>query len=89
MQNSTAFDGLFARMGKQLMHYRDKELASVLTTCNRFLSFLDSPAVQLNTERSTFDPGELKRGKMTVYRILPALPLESGSRRSCGFGSPA
>jgi type IV secretion system protein VirD4 len=79
MQHSTAFDGLFARMGMQLKHYRDKELASVLTTVNRFLSFLDSPAVQLSTERSTFDPRELKRGKMTVYLILPPFHLRAQS----------
>lgn len=72
LRSSDAFGGLFARMGNQLSHYRDRELASVLTTCNRFLSFLDSPAVQLSTEKSTFNPSSLKRGKMTVYCILPA-----------------
>jgi type IV secretion system protein VirD4 len=79
MQNSDAFDGLFARMGNQLTHYRDKELASVLTTCSRFLSFLDSPAIKLSTEYSTFSPAMLKRGKMTVYCILPAHALRAQS----------
>ncbi len=67
-------DGLLARLGDQMMHYQDKELSSVLTTCNRFLKFLDSVALQHCTGSSTFDPVELKRGKrsrMTVYLILP------------------
>ena len=64
-------DGLLGRLGDQLMHYQDKELGSVLTTCNRFLRFLDSAALQHCTGSSTFDPAELKRGGMTVYLILP------------------
>ena len=64
-------DGLLQRLGDQLMHYQDKELASVLTTCNRFLRFLDSAALQHCTGSSTFDPADLKRGRMTVYLILP------------------
>jgi type IV secretion system protein VirD4 len=63
-------DGLLARLGDQLMHYQDKELSSVLTTCNRFLKFLDSAALQRCTGSSTFDPAELKRGRMTVFLIL-------------------
>jgi type IV secretion system protein VirD4 len=65
------FDGLLARLGHQLAHYQDKELNSVLTTCNRFLRFLDSPALVRSTGSSTFAPAQLKRGRMTVYLILP------------------
>ena len=64
-------DGLLVRLGDQLIHYQDKELSSVLTTCNRFLKFLDSAALQHCTGSSSFDPAELKRGRMTVYLILP------------------
>jgi type IV secretion system protein VirD4 len=62
---------MLSRLGGQLAHFKDKELSSVLTTANRHLRFLDTPLVALNTCRSTFDPTDLRRGKMTVYLILP------------------
>ena len=35
---SDAWDGMLARMGNQLTHFKDKELGSTLTTTSRFLS---------------------------------------------------
>ena len=63
--------GMVARFGGQLAFFRDKELASVLTTVNRHMRFLDTPAVADSTSASSFDPHELRNGKMTVYCILP------------------
>jgi type IV secretion system protein VirD4 len=71
MCSSDAYGGLLARMGNQLTHYRDKELGSTMTTTNRFLRFLDTPAVRDSTVTSSFNPDDLRRGKMTVYLILP------------------
>lgn len=62
---------MHARMGGQLSHFIDREKASVLTTVSRHLRFLDTPAVAESSERSSFNPAELRRGKMTVYLILP------------------
>lgn len=64
-------DGMLPRLGGQLAYFRDKELASTLTTANRHLRFLDTPAVWESTSSSTFDPRSLRKGKMTVYCILP------------------
>ncbi|AMV24089.1 Conjugal transfer protein TraG [Gemmata sp. SH-PL17] len=64
-------DEYLARMGHQLTQFKDKELSSVLTTTNRFLRFLDTPAIAASTRASSFDPAELRRGKMTVYLVLP------------------
>ena len=64
-------EGLVSRLGGQLAFFREKELSSVLTTANRHLRFLDTPAVAANTCASSFDPSELRHGKMTVYCILP------------------
>jgi type IV secretion system protein VirD4 len=72
LRASDAWDGLLARLGHQLTHFQDKELASTLTTCNRFLTFLSTPAIVESTVSSSFDPSELNRGKMTIYLILPA-----------------
>lgn len=68
---SASENGMLARMGNQLAFYKDKELASVLTTTNRFLRFLDTLAIAESTKASTFDPKELRNGKMTVYLVLP------------------
>jgi len=68
---SDAWQGMLARMGHQLTHYKDKELGSTLTTVNRHLRFLDTPTVAESTRTSSFDPSQLVKGKMTVYLILP------------------
>jgi type IV secretion system protein VirD4 len=71
MRQSPAWDGMLARMGDSLTHFKDKELGSVMTTCGRFLSFLDTPAVAKSTTTSSFDPKELVTGKMSVFIIVP------------------
>ncbi len=71
MCSSDAWDGMLARMGNQLTHFKDKELNSTMTTTGRFLRFLDTVAVAESTKTSSFDPADLRKGKMTVYLILP------------------
>lgn len=71
MGKSDAWQGMLCRMGAQLTHYKDKELGSTMTTTNRFLRFLDTIAIAESTKSSSFDPAELRNGKMTVYLILP------------------
>lgn len=68
---STAWKGMLARLGGQLAQFVDKERSSTLTTVSRHLRFLDTLAVADSTRSSSFDPAELRAGKMTVYLILP------------------
>jgi type IV secretion system protein VirD4 len=68
---SDAHEGMLSRMGRQLRHYVDRELASTMTTANRSTRFLDSLAVRDSTCASSFDPRDLRRGPMTVYMIVP------------------
>ncbi len=70
MCKSDAMGGMLARLGHQLTHFKDKELASTLTTANRFLRFLDTTAVAESTGRSTFDPADLVKKKTTVKNIF-------------------
>jgi type IV secretion system protein VirD4 len=65
------WDGLLSRLGYQLTQSKDKELASTLTTTNRFMRFLDTIPVANNTRESSFNPADLLTGKMTVYLVLP------------------
>lgn len=71
MCQSDEMDGMLARLGHQLTQFKDKELSSTLTTTNRFLRFLDTTAIAESTKRSSFDPADLLKGKVTVYLILP------------------
>lgn len=71
MSGSSAMDGMLSRLGHQLAHFKDKELSSTLTTTNRFLRFLDTPMIVESTKRSSVDPADLLRKKMTVYLVLP------------------
>lgn len=70
MCGSTAWDGMLSRLGNQLTHFKDKELGSVLTTASRFMRHLDTLAVAESTKSSSFDPADLRKGKMTVFLIL-------------------
>lgn len=79
LQSSERWNGLLQRIGSQLTYYQGKELNSVLTSTNRFLRFLDSPAIFASTEKSTFDPRRLEEDRMTVYLVLPPEHLRSCS----------
>ena len=68
---SDGWDGMLARLGGQLKQFKDRELASTLTTANRYLRFLDTPAIRDSTMSSSFDPADLRKGKVSVYLILP------------------
>ena len=68
---SEGTDEFLAKMGFQLTQFVDRELGSTLTTANRFLRNLDTPAIAASTQSSSFDGAELRSGKMTVYLILP------------------
>jgi type IV secretion system protein VirD4 len=63
--------GMLARWGGQLEHYKGEELGSVMSTSNRFLRFLDTPAIAESTKSSSFNPAGLRKGRMTVYLVLP------------------
>jgi type IV secretion system protein VirD4 len=65
------------RQGHLLNWYQEKELSSIMSTVQRHSAFLDSPAVAACTLRSSFDPRELRSGRMTAYLILPPERLVS------------
>jgi type IV secretion system protein VirD4 len=71
MRQSPAWSGMLARMGHQLTHFKDKELASTLTTTGRFLRFLDTLPIADSTKTSSFDPSDLLTSKLSVFLILP------------------
>jgi type IV secretion system protein VirD4 len=77
MQQVDTCQGVIRRLGGLLTWFEGKEQASVLSTFQRHTAFLDSPAVARNIATSSFDPMILRKGKATVYLILPADRLVS------------
>lgn len=74
---TNACQGVIARLGGMLTWYVDRELGSVLSTCQRFTEFLDSPTVQRNVASSSFDPRILRSGRASLYLCLAHNKVES------------
>jgi type IV secretion system protein VirD4 len=68
---SDAWQGMLARIGGNLAHLKERELASTMSTISRFLRFLSTPAIAASTRTSSFDPAEIHSGKFTAYLVLP------------------
>ncbi len=79
MLECPGWGGMLCRRGGELLNYAEKEKSSVLTTCSRFLGFLNTPAMAACTRTSTFKPAYLKRGLTTVYLVLPPERMKSGA----------
>lgn len=79
MCRSTMHDGLLARMGNEMALSQDKELDGILSTANRSLAFLGTPAVVESTKcTSDFDLSALYEGNgATIYLIIPLQYLTS------------
>lgn len=71
MLESEKWNGSLKSLGGQIQHLEGKEKASVLSSAARHLRFLGSPAISDSIGTSSFDPTLLRRGRMTVYLILP------------------
>jgi len=69
--------GMLQRLGHKLTWHEGKEQASVMSTVQRVTGWPDSPPIAANTSRSSFDPKELKNGKMSVHLCLPPERLTS------------
>jgi type IV secretion system protein VirD4 len=59
------------RYGNMLSSWKDKELSSILSTLARQLVWMNSPLIEHHLSRSSFDPRNLIRQKMTIYLVLP------------------
>ena len=72
MQQNEGFFGVLQQLGHSLQWHVDKELASVMSVAQRFTNIFDSPLVSACTGSISFDPMELRKGRMTVYIITPS-----------------
>ena len=72
--------GLVSRAGHRFNGKSEKEAASVLSTLQRHTNFLDSPRIQNVTSRSDFAFGDLKRGIVSVFLVLPPDRMDAYAR---------
>jgi type IV secretion system protein VirD4 len=59
-------------MGDKLSGLVDKEKASVMSTVSRHIAWMSSEAVAACLSGNDIDPRELRRGKVSVYFVVPA-----------------
>lgn len=79
MRDCDDWGGMLRRMANQVLNWKDKELAGILSTANRHTAFLDTLPVASSTQASSFDPIQLRAGKMSAFLILPPAYLKSQS----------
>jgi type IV secretion system protein VirD4 len=71
MQENDAVDGILRQLGNSLSWHVGRELASVMTNANRHTSIFDDPLIAESTQVTSFNPSELRTGRMTIYLIVP------------------
>lgn len=71
MQQVEGFGGLIAKFGDLLTWLVDRELASIMSSVQRHTTWMDTPQVAASLSKSSFDPRWLRRGRVSVYLILP------------------
>ena len=97
VSSPTAFDSTVAimrqvdnlvirRLGEQMSWLVDREKASVLASVGTHTAWMDSPVVAACMNTSSFDPRDLRSGRVTVYLALPPEQLETLRARSCVSG---
>lgn len=74
------FEGSVSGTGKSFQEMADKELASVLSTAETQLEFLDSKVMERVLSGNDVKLSELKTGKTTIYLSLPATRMGTHSR---------
>ncbi len=79
LKASPAHNGLLARVGHEMSESVEKELDGILSTANRSLTFLGTPAVMESTKRtSDFDLSWLyERKGATIYLVIPLQYMKS------------
>lgn len=81
MADSDAFDGIVSNLGSAFMGKREaggRELASIVSTAHEQTAPLDD--LYAVTDESDFDLGDLSKGGMTIYLILPGMRMGTHAR---------
>ena len=71
MREVEGYHGIFQSLGSSLGWHVEREQASVMSTVQRHTNIFDDPLVDEATWRTTFDPGRLRTGRITIYIVIP------------------
>lgn len=74
------FGGALSGTGSGLLRKNERERASIISTAETQLRFLDSPPLQAISKKSDFRLAELAERPTTIYLCLPAGRMESHFR---------
>ena len=66
---------LMQRLGNAMASWQDRELASILSSIGRHVSWLNNSLIEEHLSFSDFDPRDLVRENMTIYLVLPPSSL--------------
>lgn len=80
MMGNPLIHNLISQRAAALTQKSGDERSGVISSAQQHTRFLDSPRVQKVLSRTTFDLGELKTGRMTVYVVIPARRLSRYAR---------
>jgi type IV secretion system protein VirD4 len=80
MSTSILADGLIARTAVMIERMADEERMSVFSAMERHTEFLDSRPVVRSLSSSSFDLKDIKKGKISVYLVLPPAELATYAR---------
>ena len=82
MQRSTAFDGVVAGVGEQMVSMAEKTRSSILETARTNTAFLDGAPMQRLLSASDFDLAGLKTAPkgLTIYLTLPQRHMDTHFR---------
>ena len=72
MQQQEEFFGVVQESGHSLTWHVERELGSIMSTAMRHTHIYASPLIEDSTGSTSFDPRELRTGRMTVYIIVPS-----------------
>ena len=73
-------DPVVRRTANRLSQKADRERSGVVSSAQSHTHFLDSPRMASVLARSTFDPADLRGGRLSVYLLLPPDRLDAFSR---------
>jgi len=80
MATTPTGDGCVQRAASEISRMGSNERSSVLSTALRHTEFLESVPMQRVLSHSDFDLAELKRGRLTLYLIMPPDRIERYNR---------
>lgn len=80
MAENDSYAGVVQRTAAAISQKADRERSGVISTAQQHTAFLDSPRMLQALGASSFDIRDLKRGRLSLYLVLPPSRLKTYGR---------